>query len=178
MSMPRLQLAPAGTITREFLQSFVGQTVEDFCPNGTKDFAKVGDTHNHCAHFVSHALGFQIGKLCNTMSYANRKNTASGRSLVVSDLFNACPERGLWSARPAALDCCLIFAVGAHGASQAANGQWTMANIPRKHVGIHLNGECYNYHNTHNEGVGVNAASFFEKLYGAGTTAFYGTFPV
>ncbi len=180
MSVARILQAPGG-ITRAYLQTWLGQTVDKFCPNGDKDFAQIGDKHNHCAHFVSHALGFQIGKLCNTMNWANRKNTASGRSLVVSDLFNACPQRGPWSEKPATTDLCLIFAVGANGASQAQTGEWIMANIPLKHVGIHLGGECYNYHNTqskkHNEGVYADKTSFFENVYGKGTQTFYGTLP-
>ncbi len=61
-----------------------------------KLFGKVGDEHNHCAHFVSHALGFRIGKLCNQMDWKHRKDTDAGRSLVVNDIFNECPERGYW----------------------------------------------------------------------------------
>ena len=177
MSIAQAQRTAPEQITRDWLQKWVGQSVEDFCPNGSKEFAKKGDSHNHCAHFVSHALGFQIGKLCHSMTYASRKDTASGRTLVVNDLFNACPSRGPWAEKPKTLECCLIFAVMKNGIRQAG-GTWIMDNIPRKHVGIFLHGECYNYHNTINEGVGVNAASFFEKVYGPNTVAFYGTFPI
>jgi hypothetical protein len=176
MGIARARLISAPQITREFLQGWLGQSVEDFCPNRGGDFGNKGDPHNHCAHFVSHALGFQIGKLCHVMTFLNRNKPETGRSLVVNDIFNACPSRGLWDEKPATLDACLIFAVAKNGIGQQG-GQWVMGNVPRKHVGIHLTGECYNYHNTHNEGVAVDGPGFFKKLYGPNTVALYGTFP-
>ena len=93
-----------------------------------------------------------------------------------TDLFNSCPQRGLWSDKPKDLDCCLIFAT-LSSAVTSTDGQLQMANIPRKHVGIYLKGSAYNYHNTTNEGVAVNGDAFFKNLYGKGTVALYGTFP-
>lgn len=159
-------------ITKDFLDGFLKKTVEDFCPN----FGKVGDADNHCAHWVSHALGFRIGKLCNTMTWEHRKDFESGRSLVVNDLFNSCPERGLWSDKPKELDCCLIFAT-LQSAVSSSDGQLQMENIRRKHVGIYFKGSAYNYHNNTNEGVAVNGEAHFANLYGKGTVALYGTFP-
>jgi len=174
----------SGAVTREFLQTFVGQSVEDFCENGTDGnatgvgkFGRKGDTANHCAHFVSHALGFRVGKLCSVMSSKGSRNPASGRSLVVSDLFNACPSRGPWSEKPKDLTCCMIFAVIANGASEEG-GKWVMSNVQNKHVGIFLSGECYNYHNRTHEGVAVDGPEFFARVYGPNTKAFYGTFPL
>jgi hypothetical protein len=184
MSIPQALPASPIVVTREYLQSFVGKTVEDFCSNGVDGdkkgagrFGRVGDSANHCAHFVGHALDFRIGKLCTWMSNAGRLNPGSGRSLVVSDIFNVCPIRGPWDEKPKTLTCCLIFAVGAKGVAKQGD-QWIMSNIPRKHVGIFLSGECYNYHNTVNEGVAADGPEFFKRVYGAGTQAFYGTFPV
>lgn len=34
---------------------------------------------NHCAHFVSHALGLQLGTLCGDMSWKTRHTGASIR---------------------------------------------------------------------------------------------------
>jgi len=49
-------------ITKEFLDGYIGNKVEDFCGS----FGTTGDEHNHCAHFVSHVLGFRIGQLCSS----------------------------------------------------------------------------------------------------------------
>ena len=159
-------------ISRDFLQKFVGQTVEDYCGH----FGKKGDEHNHCAHWVSHALGFRIGKLCTVMSWEQRNNLDVARSIVVSDLFDTCAERGAWADKPPELRTCLIFAVLERGLNRRTS-PWTMDNIPAKHVGIYHAGECYSYHNTKNEGVGVDDVSFFQNLYGRGTVALFGTFP-
>lgn len=163
-------------LSKTYLDSFLGKTVEDFC----ETFGAVGDINNHCAHWVSHVLGFRIGKLCNQMAWQHRKDFEIGRSLVVNDIFNECPERGHWKDKPKNLQSCLIFAVAAHGLNNKA-AKLTMDNVPRKHVGIYFQGLAYNYHNTTRgtalEGVGVNGAHFFENLYGKGTVALYGTFP-
>lgn len=159
------------TLDRDFLAKFVGQSVEDYCTCG---FGTKGDTHNHCAHFVSHALGFRYGKLCSSMTWEYRNRISEGRTMVVNDLFNNCPTRGHWADKPAGLTSCLIFAVHSSGVSTRT---WHMDNIRRKHVGIHLNGDCYNYHNTTNEGVRVDGDAMFKNLYGKGTLALYGTFP-
>jgi hypothetical protein len=158
-------------ITRDFLMSRVGQSVEDFCTCG---FGKKGDEHNHCAHYVSHVLGYRYGKLCSQMVWEYRNKTGEGRTLAVHDLFNNCPQRGLWKDRPSQIDPCLIFAVHESGISTRT---WHMDNIRRKHVGIYLRGECFNYHNTKNEGVAFDGDAFFKSLYGKGTVALYGSFP-
>lgn len=163
---------PPKQVTRELLQGFVGKTVEDFC----KVFGKKGDSHNHCAHWVSHALGFRFGKLCISMSWEYRRDFDKGRTMVVSDLFNACTERGPWTNKPEDLSCCLIFGILEKGVSRRG-GTWTMDNIRQKHVGIYLSDECYNYHNRKDEGVRVDGVSFFQNVYGKGTVALYAKIP-
>jgi hypothetical protein len=53
MGIARARLISAPQITREFLQGWLGQSVEDFCPNRGGDFGNKGDTHNHCAHCLT-----------------------------------------------------------------------------------------------------------------------------
>jgi hypothetical protein len=165
------QSAPA-LITEAALDAYLGQSVEDFCSM----FGKKGDVHNHCAHWVSHALGFRIGKLCNQMTFEHRKRSDDGRSLTVDALFNQCPERDYWDKKPDNLTTCLIFAVLPKGIGKSG-GTLTMSAIANKHVGIYLNGHAYNYHNKSSEGVHKDSAQFFKSLYGSTTVVLYGTFP-
>ena len=46
-------------ITKSQLDSFVGQTISDICPNKFHD-----NSANHCAHFVSHVLNLHFGYDC------------------------------------------------------------------------------------------------------------------
>lgn len=156
-------------ITKDLLDPYVGKKIEDICSH----FGKTGDEHNHCAHFVSHVLGFRIGLLCSGMAYGG--NAEDGRTLRVNDLFNHCPTRGYWSEKPAGLDCCLIFAALKTSLS-SKGGSLTMSSHPKKHVGIFLKGSAYNYGNTKDK-VRVDGPSRFQHLYGKGTVALYGTFP-
>jgi hypothetical protein len=83
--------------------------------------------------------------------------------------------RGTWDSKPDALHHCLIFAV--HRVGVYSTDPVTISDQRRKHVGIYLNGDCYNYHNTRNEGVHSDGVSFFSNLYGTGTRVFYAEFP-
>lgn len=158
-------------ISKAFLDGFVGKKIEDIC----SIFGATGDEHNHCAHFVSHVLGFRIGQLCNTMKYETKDDLYSGRTIRVNDLFNNCPERGYWSGKPEGLDCCLIFAVLQSQVTDT-DGVLTIGTHPKKHVGIYLKGSAYNYGNTKDK-VRMDGVAHFENLYGTGTVALYGKFP-
>jgi hypothetical protein len=62
------------TITAADLEAFVGQSIGQICTNG---FAAA--SQNHCAHFVSHALGIKLGMLCGDMAFKTRHTGASIR---------------------------------------------------------------------------------------------------
>jgi hypothetical protein len=157
---------------RARLETYLRQTVEQFCDCG---FGRVGDEHNHCAHFVSHVLDYTFGALCSGMVARNPKNAGRGRTIRVNDLFNNCPVRGAWSEKPDGLHHCLIFAVHSSGVLKRTPVEITSQR--RKHVGIYLNGSCYNYHNTTDEGVHSDGVERFRTLYGAGTQVFFAEFP-
>ena len=50
-------------VTQQQLNGFLGNPIGQVCPNGYAN-----DADNHCAHFVSHALRYQFGVTCLTMS--------------------------------------------------------------------------------------------------------------
>jgi hypothetical protein len=171
MTMNRSTIDFPKEITKALLDAQVGKKVEDFCGM----FGTTGDVHNHCAHFVSHVLGFRLGGLCNSMKWETRKDFESGRTIRVDDLFNNCPERGYWREKPLDLNCCLIFCTvkgNIKGGSPLVIGDQR-----HKHVGIFLKGIAYNYGNTKDK-VRADPPSRFDNLYGKGTVTLYGTFPV
>ncbi len=69
-------------VTEASLNALLGKHIRDVCPLGYS-----ADTDNHCAHFVSHVLGFQFNTTCRTMvtGTGHRRPFASRMySLVVS----------------------------------------------------------------------------------------------
>lgn len=158
-------------ITKALLDAYIGNRVEDFCTM----FGKTGDEDNHCAHFVSHVLGFRLGELCNRMKFETRKDIENGRTIRVNDLFNNCPERGYWHEKPQDLQCCLIFST-IKGNVVLGSEPLNIGTNKRKHVGIFLKGVAYNYGNTKDR-VRADGESLFKILYGTNTVALYGTFP-
>jgi hypothetical protein len=159
-------------IPRASLDAYVGQTVENFCNCG---FGKIGDEHNHCVHFVAHVMGYTFGAVCTDMMAKDPAKAGKGRTIRVNDLFNNCPDRGSWNSKPATLHFCLIYAV--HRDGVIAGNPVKISTQRRKHVGIYLNGSCYNYHNTRNESVQIDGVDRFRNLYGPATQIFYSQFP-
>ena len=50
---------------------------------------------NHCAHFVSHVLGLQLGMLCGDLT--GKRHT--GASVRCNELYNRLLDRGPWKRR-------------------------------------------------------------------------------
>ena len=175
-SINRPRQDPPKSVDAAFLAAFRDQTVEDFCAK-SKEAGRfsVGDSDNHCAHFVSHALGFRFGALCLSEKYFG----AEGRSMRVDEIFTWCPDRGPGASRPKTLDPCLIFATLKNNVMTPKKGLVEMGQSRFKHVGIWLKGAAWNYHNgrTGPEGVVEDGEHFFLNLYGPNTVCFYGSFP-
>jgi hypothetical protein len=108
---------------------------------------------NNCAHFVGHALGLQLGILCNLAS----KKEKGRASIRVNDIYNNLCLTGLWTERPqiGKNQNLLIFVTSARNVS----AQDTMNDSPYKHVGILAGDRVYNYSNH----VADSIDHFFEK---------------
>ena len=68
------------TLTKDDLVSYEGSTTADFCDVGFHD-----KTLNHCAHFVSHALGVVVGRCCGLMVYKPKNH---GKTMTCDALYN------------------------------------------------------------------------------------------
>lgn len=148
------------------LMNHVGKSIEDICANGFSSPAQ-----NHCAHFVSHALGVQLGTLCGDMTYATRK---TGASIRCDELYNGLTFKGPWDKKPVADDGLLIFVLSARN---VINGR--MLNVPQKHVGIHFDGQVFNFSNSQHRVVADASVDAFHKKFknayaGNDVSLFYG----
>jgi hypothetical protein len=151
------------TITLDTLNGFLGKHINKICGNG---FAS--DDDNHCAHFVSHALGLQFGITCATMTSGKKP----GASIRVQELFPRCRTVGTWSSRPELTTTCLVFITNAGNVDVAKK---TMVNVPRKHVGIFVKDAIWHYSNSQEKVVKQSPEQFSHHYKAPDNAMFYGT---
>ena len=150
-------------VTLDQLRNFEGQGIVKICDGGYTDAA-----YNHCAHFVSHALGYSFGFTCKGMT---NKGT-SPANIRVHELFAHCPKVGLWADFKGTQ--CLAFVTDASNVNLKTK---TMANVPKKHVGIYLDGTIWHYSNSKDKVVKQTPEEFAKHYAGKSITVFYGTPP-
>ena len=146
------------------LQQLVGKHIKYFCNN---DYTK--NNISHCAHFVSHILGFTFGYTCDKM--VRNPRVKPGASIKVHEIFSKCLTVGHWSDRPSGVTQYLAFATTSTSVNLKSK---YMPNITDKHVGIYYQGHIYHYSNKLNRVVKVSPDKF-GLHYGSKTSVFYGT---
>jgi len=145
------------------LNRYLGKNIDDIC-----DCEYHNDEDNHCAHFVSHVLGFSFGYTCKHMTSKGTK----GASIRVHQLFSKCSEVGRWADRKASV--CLAFVTAAGNVKLRSK---VMSNVPRKHVGIYVNETIWHYSNMLDQVVTQTPEAFSKHYTGSNIALFYGTFP-
>ena len=152
-------------VTQEQLSAYLGKSIGQICQNGY-----ASDADNHCAHFVSHALGYKFGVTCQMMGSAR----GPGANLRVQELFPHCQKVGVWSLRPSAIATCLVFITRASNVNLSAK---VMANVPRKHIGIFIGGFVWHYSNSQQKVVRQTPALFSTHYPSPDNAMFYGSLP-
>jgi hypothetical protein len=154
-------------ITEAALNSYLGKHISAICAIG---YADNGD--NHCAHFVSHVLGYQFGTTCRTM----KNGTGTPGSIRVHELFARCLSVGKWDELPVPLFTGLVFITNA-GNVKVANKQ--MNNVPRKHVGIFWGGmrRIWHYSNSKRQVVSQTPEEFSHHYPSPDNAMFWGSAP-
>lgn len=149
------------------LEQAAGQPISRFCGCGFDD-----PLANHCAHWVSHFLGYRVGFTCRDMT--GRGDDPA--TLRVHELFPHCPQAGSFNPGTAP-DPCLVFIALPGDINLSAR---TLRNVPHKHVGIFHRGFVHHYSNTKGRVVAQTPAlllAAFRKAYGPDTALFFGTLP-
>ncbi len=146
------------------LPPFVGKNIKDIC-----DCKYINDLHNHCAHFVSHVMGYKFGFKCKDMTGKG----SVGVNIRVHEIFNKCPAVGEWSNKP--VGDVLAFITGFRNVNLLTK---TMVNVPAKHIGICYNNMIYHYSNKQDKVVSVTPEVFAKHYNGSDIKVFYGTFPI
>ncbi|HEY5604372.1 MAG TPA: hypothetical protein VIM41_14825 [Gammaproteobacteria bacterium] len=156
----------------------MGMHISKICPFS---IAK-NNAENHCAHYVSHIMGYELpGASCKNATWADKQNAAKGATIRVNDLFNSALVTGALANKPAALTECLIFVTLASNIKKVGP-KLVMGTHPKKHVGILSQGKVWNYSNSKNI-VAADILSLFQTKFTnayktSGTTVefYYGKF--
>ncbi|HEX2592233.1 MAG TPA: hypothetical protein VHL34_12095 [Rhizomicrobium sp.] len=149
------------------LDGFLGKNISDICGNNFHDPGS-----NHCAHFVSHAMGFTFSYNCKEFAGGSR----APANIRVHELFAQCPRVGLW-ANADLTKSQLIFVTRKDVVDLPSH---IMQNIPQKHVGVYNDGWVYNYSNTEHRVVKLSVPDFlarFQAAYSGDQGLFFGDFP-
>jgi hypothetical protein len=150
------------------LDSLIGKSIDTICPN---NFHSSSD--NHCAHFVSHAIGISFSFNC--VEFKGGSHT--GANIRVHEVFSKCPKVGVWNGVDLSKDQ-LVFVTKKNNVNVQTK---TMINIPQKHIGILSGGHVYHYSNTNEKVVKWTPEKFFsvfETAYSGEQALFWGSFPL
>lgn len=141
------------------LADAVGKHISHFC---SFDLAKKNG-ENHCAHLVSHLLGYEFATTCKNQTSVEKKKTEKGAAIRVNEIFNRCADRGVWSARPLHLSSCLIF-VTHESNTRDAGHLLEMLNHRKKHIGIYICGAVWHYSNLQDQVVQDSEEGFMQTF--------------
>lgn len=147
------------------LSNYLGKNIKDICTNGYHN-----NNDNHCAHFVSHVMGFSFGFLCRMMTGKGN----GGATIRVHELFAKCGSVGQWEDKPSQVSSCLVFVTSRANVDLKSR---KMANVPKKHVGIYHNKEIYHYSNTQDKVIKQTVGLFSKHYRGNDITVYYGELP-
>lgn len=152
------------------LNSFLGKSMAEICPSGYAD-----TSNNHCAHFVGHALDITAGLTCHGMT-SGKKRKGEAASLRVQEIFAVCPSLAEYDNKTMAGKRGLMF-VSAPSSFVTTGTKTTIRNVPKKHIGIFLNGTIWHYSNSRNKVVTQTPAQFIKHYSGQTNALWFGTLP-
>jgi hypothetical protein len=150
------------------LDGYVNKNISDIC-----GCSYTNDSDNHCAHFVCHATELTFGLTCFGMTGKGSKD-ASG-NIRVQEVFPNCRRVGKWADKPAEITKGFIFVTKATNVNLKKK---TIDNVPRKHIGIFIGQDVWQYKNRFRHVIKQTPAAFKEHYAGTGYEIFYGEFPL
>ncbi len=150
------------------MEGYVDQHISQIC-----GCAYHNDNDNHCAHFVCHVAQLNFGQTCFGMSGSGSHDISS--NIRVQEVFPRCRRVGRWADKPADLRNGFIFTTQTGNVDLAAK---TMANVRRKHIGIFIEQDVWQYKNALRHVIKQTPEEFGQHYTGTGYGVFYGEFPL
>jgi hypothetical protein len=157
-------------VTLSLLNDYLGRGISDICPHGYD-----AGRDNHCAHFVSHALNLSFGLTCASMK--GIRGATAAANLRVHEIFDQCTSTREVIACPATGEG-LIFVSDRRSFHQRPGGAVQLRNVPKKHIGIALNGTVWHYSNSRDRVVNQSVAEFLFHYPRQQNALWWGAFPV
>ena len=150
------------------MEGYVNQNISRICGCSFHD-----NNLNHCAHFVCHVTELNFGYTCFAITGAGSHATSA--NVRVHEVFARCRRVGRWADKPADLVNGFIFVTKASNVNIATR---TMDNVPRKHIGIFIGQDVWQYKNAVQHVVKQTPTVFSQHYSGSGYAIFYGEFPL
>jgi hypothetical protein len=118
----------------------------------------VSDAENHCAHFVNHVLNLSFGATCRGQ-VGQAARHGPGANLRVHETFEECANRQELLVCPSSVQA-LIFVSAPRNFVTRRNGTTTINNVPRKHIGLFLDGVVWHYKNSQRQVIQQSLSDF------------------
>ncbi|MBS1797913.1 MAG: hypothetical protein JSS81_29100 [Acidobacteria bacterium] len=154
--------------TASVMDGFVDQHISLICGCGYHN-----DNDNHCAHFVCHVTELNFGLTCFGMS--GQGSQATSANIRVQEVFPRCRRVGRWADKPADLRSGFIFTTQTGNVNLTNK---TIANVRRKHIGIFIEQDVWQYKNALRHVIKQTPDEFGRHYAGTGYGIFYGEFPL
>jgi uncharacterized protein (DUF952 family) len=150
------------------MDGYVNKHISEICGCS---FHNDGD--NHCAHFVCHATELNFGLTCFAMSGQGEQSKSA--NIRVQEVFPRCRRVGRWADKPQDLRTGFIFVTQAANVNLTAK---TIVNVPKKHIGIFIEQNVWQYKNRVRHVIKQTPTEFGQHYSGTGFATFYGEFPL
>jgi hypothetical protein len=158
-------------VTAAELDGYVNKNIKDICPCGFWN-----DKESHCAHFVSHVMGYQFGYTCSQISGKGPKDKSV--CVRVTEVFQHTRRFGKWADRPADLKSGLIFITKGSVVDVKTR---KYGSIAQNHIGIFIGNDIWQYKNRVHHVVKQDPEEFshhYDYKSKTGFEMFYGDFPL
>lgn len=150
------------------MDAYVNKHISDIC-----GCSYTNDSDNHCAHFVCHATELSFGLTCFGMTGQGSRSESA--NIRVQEVFPNCRRVGKWTDKPADMTRGFIFVTQTSNVNLRAK---TIANVPRKHIGIFINQDVWQYKNRFRHVIKQTPAAFQQHYTGTGYEIYFGEFPL
>lgn len=155
------------TPTAREMEGYVNKNISEICGCAFHD-----NSLNHCAHFVCHVCELRFGYTC--FQITGRGSAETSANVRVHEVFAQCRRVGAWADKPADLRTGFIFVTRASDVNVRTK---VMNNVPRKHIGIFIERDVWQYKNRFRHVIKQTPAEFGQH-YGSGYATFFGEFPL
>jgi len=153
-------------ITQAALDSWLGKSMSDICPNGYDSTSL-----NHCAHFVAHAANMSFGYTCKMQA----GGTGEAANLRVHEVFAQCATKQEIPKTGPGLSG-IIF-ISSQGSFVTKGGTTKLSNVPKKHIGFILNSMVWHYSNSQNKVIKQTTTAFRRHYSGQTNALWFGSMP-